>query len=109
MNKSLFTFLFLAATVAVHAQTRRIAHRFHSGADHARYDGRDGNYGDPGDPRILIHLESGRDTLVEYWDTLANPKYYVDSLPRAMIHPRMGKQEDIRNMGGVTHRLTTKS
>jgi hypothetical protein len=83
--KTLITILCLTFCVAVHSQTRRIAHRFHSGADHARYDGRDGNYGEPYDPKILIHLESGRDTLVDYWDTLANPNYnrYVDSFPRA--------------------------
>jgi hypothetical protein len=105
------TILFLALCMGLGAQTRRIAYRFHSGADHARYDGRDGNYGDPFDPRIRIHLESGRDTIVDYWDTLANPKYlhYIDSFPRAMIYPRMGRQEDIRDMGSVTHRLTTKS
>ena len=57
---------------------------------------------------ILIHLESGRDTMVWPWDSIAAP-IYLDTTPRAMIYPRMGKQEDIRNMGGVTHRLTTKS
>lgn len=110
--KSVVTLAFLLVVVSLTAQTRRIAHRFHSGADHARYDGRDGNYGDPYIPTtVLIHLESGRDTVVEFWDSLANPNYlrYIDSTPRAMIHPRIGPKEDIRQMGGITHKLIARS
>jgi hypothetical protein len=110
--RTLLTLVLIIAAFALNAQTRRIAHRFHSGADHARYDNRDGNYGDPYIPAMVtVHLESGKDTLVEVWDSLANPKYlrYMDTTPRAMIHPRVGPKEDIRQMGVITHKLITRN
>lgn len=112
MKTSVTLFLLFIATVAF-AQTRRIAHRAHSGAEHARYDGRDGNYGDPYIPTtVTVHLESGRDTVVEFWDSLANPKYLrnIDTTPRAMIYPRDKRaKQDIREMGVITHRLIVKA
>jgi hypothetical protein len=109
------TFLFLLAFICTlsFAQTRRIAHRAHSGAKQERYDGRDGNYGDPYIPQMVqVHLESGRDTLVEFWDSLANPEYLrqVDTTPRAIIYPRDKRpKQDIREMGAITHRLIVKA
>lgn len=113
MSKTIFSLLLIFTITIGFAQTRRIAHRAHSGANHARYDGRDGNYGDPYIPTtVTVHLESGRDTVVEFWDTLANPKYLqrIDSTPRVMIYPHDTRpKQDIREMGVITHRLIVKA
>jgi hypothetical protein len=107
--------LFLVVLMShVNAQTRRIAHRVHSGSSNERYNGVDGNYGDPYPyPQMIkVHLESGRDTLVEMWDTIVSPKYlhYIDTTPRAMIYPRDTRpKQDIREMGVITHRLIVKA
>lgn len=108
--KTTFTLSLILLVVVATAQTRRIAHRFHSGSNTARYDNRDGNYGDPYiPPTITIHLESGRDTTVYEWDSLAAPYYKrYDTVPRAQFHPYDKSRTDIREMGGISHKLIVK-
>jgi hypothetical protein len=109
--KTLLSIALMVLTFFASAQTRRIAHRVHSGTTHERYDGRDGNYGNPYPYRVLVHLESGRDTVVDAWDSLASPKYlrYLDTVPHAILYPRDTRpKQDIREMGGITHRLIVK-
>lgn len=99
----------LCTSVAVSAQTRRIAHRAHSGANTERYDGRDGNYGDPYIPtHVKVHLESGRDTMVWEYDSIARP-YFYDTLPHASIRPvDRNPKADIREIAHGAGRLTIK-
>lgn len=99
--------LFVAFTVD--AQTRRIAHRSHSGAKNESYRKGEGSYG-YFPQKVTVHMESGRDTVVYEWDSLANPNYkrdiYVDTAPRAQFGPRsFAPKEKIREMGTVTGRL----
>ncbi len=106
--KTIFSLLLILTITISFAQTRRIAHRAHSGAKHERYDGHDGNYGYfPTPQKVYVHLESGRDTLVYEWDTLASPNYYLDTAPRPNYRPIDKRaKEDIREMGKVTGRMT---
>ena len=100
--------LFLAT--AAGAQTRRIAHRSHSGHVHSTYVWSGSNYGDPVEiHRVKIHLESGRDTIVYAWDSLAMPRYSADTTPRAQFGPRHFKpMRDIRELGMVTGRIIVR-
>jgi hypothetical protein len=62
------------------AQTRRIAHRFHSGADGKKYQDVSSSYGIPMPQKPqktipifwydTIHMEDGRDSIVSRMDTL---------------------------------------
>lgn len=110
IKTSITLFLLLMCTVAF-AQTRRIALRAHSGAKTERYAKGEGNYG-YFPQKVKVHLESGRDTMVYDWDSLANPHYdiYVDTAPRAQFGPRdVSPREDIREMGKLTGKLIVKS
>lgn len=91
------------ASVTANAQTRRIAHRSHGGSNSERYDNVDGNYGDIRPRLIKVHLESGRDTFVNYWDSLARP-YYLDTIPRGMNHGTLLIQ-NIHQVGHVAGRM----
>ncbi len=79
----------LSMIITAEAQTRRIAHRFHSGADGRKYDGIESSYGIPSNKSHLpqstivlrpdtIHLEDGRDSVLYRWDTLGvvHPKVH---------------------------------
>ncbi len=112
MSKKTFIILFLTVCVGLNAQTRRIAHRAHSGADSKRYVANCGSFGAiPEMKKVKVHLESGRDTMVNQWDSLARPYYfYFDTLPRAQFYPKdLTPKEDIREMGTLTHKLIAKS
>lgn len=106
--RNIFTLVLIFTITISFAQTRRIAHRAHSGSKHEHYDGRDGNYGYfPVPEKVTIHLESGRDTTVYEWDTLANPQFYFDTVPHPNYRPiDKRSKEDIREMGKVTGRMT---
>ncbi len=109
--RGIFIFILVLSVTIAFAQTRRIAHRAHSGANSERYRDGDGSYGwDPSFEMVKIHLESGRDTMVYAWDSLAQPHYLnVDTTPRAQFYPRDNSpKEHIREMGNVTHRLIVK-
>lgn len=105
--RTLFIMVLLMA-VTVNAQTRRIAQRSHSGATTARYEKATGSYGYF--PMVTVHLESGKDTMVNEWDSLANPRYmHTDTAPRAMFYPRdTTPKQNIREMGAITHKLIGK-
>lgn len=105
--KSIFTIALLIAAVTISAQTRRIAHRSHSGAKTERYTKGEGSYG-YFPQKVNVHMESGKDTIVYEWDSLANPQYpiYADTTPRAQFGPRsLEPKDDISKMGLVTGRL----
>ena len=99
--------LLLLTGILCYPQTRRIAHRAHSGAKSERYAKGEGNYGYFPQPReVTIHLESGRDTTVYEWDTLANPHFFIDTVPHANYRPIDKRaKDDIRQMGKVTGRM----
>jgi hypothetical protein len=105
--KATFSLLLIFALTNCFAQTRRIAHRAHSGSNTERYVKGDGNYGYyPPPQKVTVHLESGRDSLVYEWDTLANPRFYLDTVPHPNYRPIDKRpKEDIRQMGKVTGRL----
>lgn len=109
--RTLFALVLLLTVTAAGAQTRRIAHRSHSGAKTERYLSGDGSYGYL--PRkVIVHLESGKDTAVWDWDSLAHPKYkyYMDTTPRANIRPKdTRRKEDIREMGAMAGKMTATS
>lgn len=100
----------LLFSVALCAQTRRIAHRAHHGTKTERYDDNDGSYGKVMPRKVKVHLESGRDTMVYEWDSIANPNYRyweLDTTPRAQFRQHDPKpKEDIREMGKVAGRMT---
>jgi hypothetical protein len=102
MKKIVLLLAIIAVTTSVHAQTRRIAHRSHGGTKHEKYDGRDGNYGNP--PMIKVHLESGKDTLVDWGDSLAQPPV-PDTIRPQGIEKRILRMEDIDQFGWVTGKL----
>jgi hypothetical protein len=93
MKKMVWVIAAMAVLASVDAQTRRIAHRSHGGANHERYDGKDGNFGlPPNYPRMVkVHLESGKDTIVPHTDSLARP-YYLDSLRTLYRMPEPKKE-----------------
>ncbi len=110
--KSTFTFFLLLICTLSFAQTRRIAHRAHSGAKHARFDDNDGSYGRVAPRKVKVHLESGRDTMVYEWDSIASPNYHyweLDTTAQINIRPIDPQPKQyIREMGEITHRLTVK-
>jgi hypothetical protein len=109
--KTTLTLLLLIAAMTASAQTRRIAQRSHSGTKNERYAKGESSYG-YFPQTVTIHLESGKDTTVYEWDSLARPMFNVqpDTTPRAMIYPRdTTPKQDIREMGSITHRLIGKS
>lgn len=107
--RALFIIALLITAVTLNAQTRRIAQRSHGGATTARYEKGTGSYGYF--PMVTVHLESGKDTMVNEWDSLANPRYLqADTTPRAMFYPRdTTPKQNIREMGSITHKLIGKS
>ncbi|HTF05065.1 MAG TPA: hypothetical protein VK826_13650 [Bacteroidia bacterium] len=103
--KTIFGFILVFAfAVGAHAQTKRIAHRSHSGAKHEKYDDGDGEYGRIAPSKIKIHLESGKDTVVYPWDSLARP-YYLDTLRPHRIEKQVKEMEDIDQFGQVTGKM----
>lgn len=108
--RNIFTLILIFTITISYAQTRRIAHRAHHGAKTERYDDNDGSYGKVMPRKVKVHLESGRDTMVYEWDSIANPNYRyweLDSTPRAQFRPYDSKpKEDIREMGKVAGRMT---
>lgn len=75
--KTAFTFLFILSVTISFAQTKRIAHRSHSGKKNESYGTTEGSYGKVAPRKVQVHLESGKDTMVYPWDSLARP-YYLD-------------------------------
>jgi hypothetical protein len=101
--------VFSLATTA-DAQTRRIAHRFHSGSELARYDNRDGSYGGPYIPMKLVLktdtlLEvNGKDSVIRVVDS----SYYeldTANYHQSRIH---GDLNDVREYGKICSRYTGK-
>lgn len=111
--KTVFTFALLVLVLTLTGQTRRIAHRAHSGANHARYDENDGSYGKVMPRKVKVHLESGRDTMVYEWDSIASPnhRYWeLDTTSKINLHPIDPQPKHyIREMGEITHRLIVKA
>lgn len=101
----LFTAVFILLGIACTAQTRRIAHRSHSGAKHERYDGTEGSYGKVAPRKVKVHLETGRDTMVYSWDSLARP-YFLDTI-RQKSYEEVGhkKIETAKEIGHVAGKL----
>ena len=104
--------ILLAISFAANAQTKRIAHRSHGGTNTERYDGIDGNYGlpshPPPPPMVKVHMESGRDTFVSLYDSLARP-IYMDSLQqrqnRKLKMQQLKPMKKISQVGNVTGKL----
>jgi hypothetical protein len=73
--KTFFAFVLILVTVSLTAQTRRIAHRFHSGTDNTQYASGDGSYGGPYIPMKYVHITDtitfavGKDSVVRIVDT----------------------------------------
>jgi len=105
----IFTVLVLSA-FAANAQTRRIAHRAHSGQNTERYLGNDGNYGDPGLPMKVrhkydtLHLMVGKDSVVKVTDSI----YFIEDT--TWWHPDHSYQppHDVREYGKICSRFTTR-
>src|SRR5687768_15412951 len=110
MNKLVLLTIFLGMALVGTAQTRRIAHRAHSGTKTERYDGRDGNYGGPYIPmRYVVKVDtvyflSGKDTVVK----LVDSSYY--ELDTTNMHNQRSYQplEDVREYGKICSRYTGK-
>ncbi len=106
--KTLFTIILLTAVFALNAQTRRIAHRFHSGTNIERYDGQDGNYGAPYIPYKRITVTDtlrethGKDTVMRLRDTT----YYI--LDTTNLHQSRvdSNLNDVREYGKICSRYT---
>ncbi len=75
--KTIFTFVFMLTVAIGFAQTNRIAHRSHSGKKNSTYSSTEGSYGKVAPRKVKVHLESGKDTMVYPWDSIARP-YYLD-------------------------------
>jgi hypothetical protein len=90
MKKVVLSVFILVLALGSNAQTRRIAHRAHSGARSEAYDGRDGSYGEIPAPRVrpqservvlktdTVKTKSGSDSIFYFWDTLPDasvPRY----------------------------------
>lgn len=94
--------------IGTDAQTRRIAHRFHSGTNIERFDNSDGSYGGPYIPMKKItkidtvREMSGKDSVVR----LVDSTYYI--LDTSYYHqPRMeGSMNDVREYGKICSRYT---
>jgi hypothetical protein len=103
--KTVVTIFFIFACTFGYAQTKRIAHRSHSGARNEKCDAVDGSYGKVMPRKIKVHLESGRDTMVNPWDSLARP-YYLDTL-RQPSFQEFGQKpiETVKEIGHIAGRL----
>ncbi len=110
MNKLVLLTLFLGISLAGGAQTRRIAHRAHSGTKTEHYDGRDGNYGDPYIPmRYVIkvdtvYLMSGKDSAVK----LVDSSYWEYDTANLNHRQSLHQLEDVREYGKICSRYTGK-
>lgn len=96
--------------VNAEAQTRRIAHRFHSGSDHARYESGDGSYGGPYIPMKYtikldtIHDESGKDSVIRVMDS-THFELDTTNLHHSRIH---GNMNDVKEYGKICSSYTGK-
>lgn len=103
--KATFTFLFVLVVTISFAQTKRIAHRSHSGKNSESYVSTLGSYGRVAPRKVKVHLESGKDTMVYEWDSLARP-YYLnpDWQPKS---DEVGKKpiENAKEVGHVAGKL----
>lgn len=108
--KPIFTLLLLVAVAALNAQTRRIAHRFHSGSDHAVYTSGDGSYGGPYIPMKYVTKSdtiiffNGKDSVSRVVDTT----YY--ELDTTQLHKNHlhGGVNDVREYGKICSSYTGK-
>lgn len=97
-------------SITADAQTRRIAHRFHSGTNIERYDNGDGSYGGPYIPMKLvtkvdtIREMHGKDSV---W-RLVDSSYYI--LDTANLHQSRidNNLNDVREYGKICSRYTGK-
>jgi hypothetical protein len=109
-TRTIFSLILIFTITIGFAQTRRIAHRAHHGAKTERYDDNDGSYGKVMPRKVKVHLESGRDTMVYEWDSIANPNYRyweLDTVPQQNNRkPGTNTKENIRQMGKVAGRMT---
>lgn len=110
MNKLVLLTIFLEISVAGDAQTRRIAHRAHSGSETEQYDGRDGNYGGPYIPMRhvtkvdTVYVITGKDSVVK----LVDSSYY--EMDTTNLHQPRSYQhvDDVRGYGKICSRYTMK-
>lgn len=89
------------------AQTRRIAHRFHSGTDTERYDNNDGSYGAPYIPRVyVLKTDTIRPTGKDSAFRLVDSSYYqLDTTNRHQ--PRSFKDmNNAQDYGKICSRYT---
>jgi hypothetical protein len=99
---------FLAITVD--AQTRRIAHRFHSGTSTGRFDNTDGSYGGPYIPMKkitkvdTIREMHGKDSV---WRLVDSSYWEMDTsvLHQSRIENNL---DDVRDYGKICSRYTGK-
>lgn len=103
--RTIFTLAFMLMVTIIFAQTKRIAHRAHSGKNSESYVSSLGSYGRVAPRKVKVHLESGRDTMVYEWDSLARPYYiHVDLQPK---ENEVGKKpiENAKEVGHVAGKL----
>ena len=103
--KTIFTFIFILLVTISFAQTKRIAHRSHSGKKNENYETTEGSYGKVAPRKVKVHLESGKDTMVYEWDSLARP-YYVNPNWQPKSN-EVGKKpiENVKEVGHVAGKL----
>ncbi|HTF05066.1 MAG TPA: hypothetical protein VK826_13655 [Bacteroidia bacterium] len=107
MKKIVLLLVVLAMTAGVHAQTRRIAHRSHGGAKHEKYDGHDGNYGNPPEMTrqrmLILQPDTIGDSIV--WRAVGDTLLRTDSL-RINQHQPENNIDDVSELGKVCSKIT---
>lgn len=108
MKQILMIAALICTTLLADAQTRRIAHRFHSGSDVQRCDGRDGNYGIPYVPMKYVRKV---DTITEIHnkDTvqrLVDSSYYILDTSGYHQSRNFDHVNDVREYGKICSRFT---
>ena len=106
--KTIFSFILaFAFAVGVHAQTKRIAHRSHGGSKHEKYDGRDGNYGNPPEMTrqrmLILQPDTIGDSIV--WRVVGDTLLRPDSL-RINQHQPERNIDDVSELGKVCSKIT---
>ncbi len=109
--KSVLTVSLLVLALSLAGQTRRIAHRAHSGANHENYDGLDGNYGGGTSyivqSQVVLSMDTmktsdGRDSLYYRWDTLH------DQSPAQLNQMRHQPVRRISQLGNICAPITVQ-
>jgi hypothetical protein len=107
MKKIVLLLVILTVTAGAHAQTRRIAHRSHSGAKHEKYDGRDGNYGNPPQMTqqrmLILQPDTIGDSIV--WRFVGDTVPRLDSLRINQYQPE-DNIDEVSELGKVCSKIT---